>query len=190
MRSQEPIVNFNWICDDALELFSNAFNKVILLAQEEKWGTHIEEEVYFKIERECGSAILSCVGEADQKNANIYEFDVEAFLRKIGVISGELRFAKNSHRKKIKTFINHVRFTNIWRNPIDMLLLIVEAFDETKCFNVNRNNGTITRKYDDMVSKNTIIYMQYPMDSRSTKNVYKRNGSLLRPFLGGGVNPR
>ena len=192
MKNQETLVNFSSICNDALELFSNAFNKVVLLAQEEKWGTNIEEEVYFKAESECGSAILSCLGEEDQRSANIYDFDIEAFLSKIGVISGELQFAKKSHRKKVRCFIDHIKLTKIWRNPIDMLLLIIEAFDETKCFNINRNNGTITRKFDDKdkISKNIISYTPYPMDLRAKKSIHKSYGSILKPFQGGGVNPR
>lgn len=170
----QTIVNFSNICDDALNLFSEANHDISTLRNLEKTKTYIEDEIYIKTAQKCSDVIYSCISSKDQNVANIYHFDVVAFLQNIGVIFGDLRYAKKSHVKKIRKIENMILF-NYATNPIQMFLCIVRSLESTGCIDVNTQNGNITRhdfNSDHHISQN---HLQRYRDSISQEMRRKKN---------------
>lgn len=192
-------INFNNISNDAIELFSNAYHKIVLLATSEKYDDFIPDQVYMDVEQYCSNVIFSCIQD------DIYDFDEIQFLRNIGIIYGDLKLAKKSHIRKVYNFQTDLR-SFITTNSIDRLLLILDCLEKYESIIMIQEIGEVKRKHENYIKNRN--YQDISKKMRETPIEYTINnnrrddftleeirrfgykGSIDNPFLGGGWSPR
>ncbi len=147
------IVNFNNLCDAALDYFTEAYKAVILLAENERLQNNDACIKYYKAEAEskCKNAIYSCMSEKDREKHGIADYDVVELLMNTGVISGGDGYnIKKKAKEKVELFRRQIeRYRGGINNPIDHFLLLLQTFEATGCITVNRDIGSVKRKYSD-----------------------------------------